>query len=94
MNIDEIEKAHKENMSNNEATVFPDSTPTKRPSPLSVSLRRTARFVDWRIDMKKLISEWWNHDAQWWQFWWPGSGLFGGLIMGAALCGCVLVFVC
>jgi len=29
MNIDEIEKAHKENMSNNEATVFPDSMQRK-----------------------------------------------------------------
>lgn len=28
------------------------------------------------------LSWWWNHDAEWYEFWFPGSGVGGGLVMG------------
>lgn len=30
-----------------------------------------------------MLRYWLGHDAAWWQFWFPGSGLIGGMIAGA-----------
>ena len=29
------------------------------------------------------IVKWWVYPARWWQFWYPQSGLPGGVIIGA-----------
>lgn len=29
-----------------------------------------------------MIARWWYHPARWWQFWWPMSGLPGGVVSG------------
>lgn len=34
------------------------------------------------MDLLSGLSWWWNHDAEWYQFWFPGSGPGGGIIMG------------
>jgi hypothetical protein len=26
---------------------------------------------------------WWDRPASWWQFWYPQSGLFGGMLIAA-----------
>jgi hypothetical protein len=31
------------------------------------------------------LRKWLFHPAEWWQFWYPQSGLFGGLIIAYAL---------
>lgn len=31
------------------------------------------------------LSWWWNHDAAWYEFWFPGSGAGGGLLFGTAV---------
>ncbi len=36
------------------------------------------------------IKAWLLKDAKWWEFWMPGSGFFGGVIMGAILWTLVL----
>lgn len=33
----------------------------------------------------KFISDWLFGDAEWWQFWRPGSGIGGGAIMGVVV---------
>ena len=37
------------------------------------------------MDLLKALSWWWNHDAEWYEFWFPGSGPGGGLLMGTMI---------
>lgn len=34
--------------------------------------------------------EWFFHDARWYEFWFPQSGVVGGLIFGFVLLGAVI----
>jgi hypothetical protein len=36
----------------------------------------------------RYIKYWWLREANWWQFWFPQSGFFGGIFLG-----CVVVVV-
>lgn len=37
------------------------------------------------------ISRWWNHEARWWQFWYPQSGLPGAGIIAAIFFGIAIL---
>jgi hypothetical protein len=41
----------------------------------------------------KIIKRWWWKDAHLWQFWFPGSGLVGGTLMGLLLVIIMTVFM-
>lgn len=35
--------------------------------------------------MKEIVAIWFLRPAQWWQFWLPQSGKYGGLIAGSVI---------
>lgn len=41
----------------------------------------------------KAIMRWWRQPARAWQFWMPGSGLPGGVVMGSILGTCALLLI-
>lgn len=41
--------------------------------------------------MSGMFKQWWSHSAEWWEFWYPQSGVNGGGMIGAALF--ILIFL-
>lgn len=37
--------------------------------------------------LDRALYRWWTSEARWWQFWRPGSGIVGALILNAILLG-------
>lgn len=41
---------------------------------------------------RSMFDRWLYHDAEWWQFWWPNSGMIGGALLGL-VCMTILIAV-